>query len=109
MDEGKYGILDSTKIIVEELRRLKPAQRFCPPLTKVYGSSASQFMDIGRVAVMERAAEILRKRAGWSRAEAVEMAYDNLLNSAPYERVGEVILLKSEGVARALCIRKEES
>jgi hypothetical protein len=102
------GIHDVTKIIVEELARLKPAQRFVPQLWQVY-SRETAFMDIGYAAVVQRTTEILRKRAGWSRAEAVEMAFDNLLSAdSRFERAGEVVLLKSEGVARALCIRRED-
>lgn len=98
-----------TRIIVDGLRKLKPAQKFCPPLHAVYGHQRAQFMDIGYTVVVQRAAEILRKKAGWSRAEAVEMAFDNLLRADPrWEREGEVVLLKSEGVARALCVWKEE-
>jgi hypothetical protein len=98
-----------TGIIVDELRKLKPAQKFCPPLHYVYGHGGVQFMDIGYVAVVERAVEILRKKAGWTRVEAVEMAFDNLLSADPrWSREGEVVLLKGEGVARALCVRKEE-
>lgn len=109
MREGEFGIRNSTEIIVEELGKLRPAQRHCPPLGTIYGGQA-QFMDIGFIAVVQRAAEILRKKAGWTRAEAVEMAFDNLLLADDrWDRTGEVALLKNEGVARALCCRKEES
>jgi hypothetical protein len=110
MKEGEVGIRNSTDIIVEELGRLTPVQRHCPSLPVVYGHQDMAFMDVGVVAVTQRAAEILRKKAGWTRAEAVEMAFDNLLLADDrYERCGEVALLKGEGVARALCVRKEES
>lgn len=111
MKEGEVGIRDSTNIIAEELGKLRPAQRHCPPLPVIYGGHTA-FMDIGYVAVVERTAEILRKKAGWTRAEAVEMAFDNLLLADDrWDRTGEVALLKGEGVARALCVRigKEES
>ena len=103
-------IRDCTQIIVDELLAMKAAQRFCPPLHLVYGHQGVQFMDIGRDEVVRRASEILRKKAGWTRAEAVEMAFDNLLSADKrWEREGEVVLLKNEGVARALCVWKEES
>jgi len=103
------GIRDTTNIIVDAYKALKPAQRFCPPLHAVFGTERAQFLDIGYAAVVQRAGEILRKKAGWTRAEAVEMAFDNLLNAdSRWEREGEVVLLKGEGVARALCIWKEE-
>lgn len=109
MEEGEYGIRNSTQIIAEELGRLRPAQRHCPALHVVYGHNDLHFMDIGIIAVTSRASEILRKRAGWTRAEAVEMAFDHLLRAGEvWDREGEVALLKGEGVARALCIRKEE-
>lgn len=101
-------IRDTGKILVDALHNMNNAQRFVPPLRNVYHDGA-QFMDLSRDQVVQRAAEILRKRAGWTRAEAVEMAFDNMLRVDPrWVREGEVVLLKSEGVARALCVWKEE-
>lgn len=101
-------IRDTSRILVEALQAIPSGKRVQADPATIFADA--QPIDIGRSAVVERAAEILRKRVGWSRADAVEMAYDSFLyegNRREWERTGEVVLLKMEGVARALCKRRE--
>ena len=103
-----YTIRDTSKIIGEALNAIPKAKRTMADPQQLYHAEP---VDIGRAAVVERAIEIIRKDNGWSRADAVELAYDSLLyagNVRKWERVGEVCLLKYEGVARALCRKREE-
>ena len=98
------------KIILEAALALPEIKRRAVDCETVYGNQAGH-IDLGYNAVVEKAAEILRKRAGWTRAEAVEMAYDNLLlasNGTQWRRTGEVTLLMPERVVRAFCAKRTE-
>jgi hypothetical protein len=103
-------IRDTSRILAQALMVMSPAAKTLVHTDVLYAGKG-EFMSIGRSAVIERAAEILRKRNEWSRADAVEMAFDSLLAAGverKWQRVGEVALLKNEGVARAFCQRREE-
>lgn len=105
-----YTIKNTTKLLAEALRDMPPAARFLADRQTVYGTDGD-FVEVGYRPVIERAAEILRKRNGWSRADAVEMAFDSLLyagNGRKWERAGEVALIKAESIARAFCKRRED-
>lgn len=109
MEVTDLTIRDTSRILAQALMEMSPAAKILVHTQVLYGKG--EFMDIGRSAVMQRAAEILRKRNEWSRADAVEMAFDSLLTAGverKWQRVGEVALLKNEGVARAFCQRREE-
>lgn len=96
-------IRDLNRILAEELLAMPPSQRRVAP-----SPDGGQFIDVGRTACVKLACEIMRK--GWSRADAVEMAFDRLLadgNGQQWKRTGEVALLNNELVARAFCSREE--
>lgn len=96
-------IRDLNRILADELLAMPPAQRRIGP-----SPDGGQFIDVGRSAVVGLACEIMRK--GWSRADAVEMAFDSLLaagNGQQWTRTGEVVLIKSDHIARAFCSREE--
>lgn len=105
-----FTIRSTSRLLAEELQRLSPAKKVIASHRAIYGDEGD-FIDIGHVPVVRLASEILRKRNGWSRADAVEMAFDHLLsagNGRKWQRAGEVTLNKYEGVARAFCLHREE-
>src|SRR6187551_550442 len=105
-----YTIRNTTKLLAEALRDMPPAAKYMADRHTVYGTDGD-FIEVGYKPLVQRAAEILRKRNGWTRADAVEMAFDSLLyggNDRRWERVGEVALIKAEGLARAYCKRRED-
>jgi hypothetical protein len=103
-----YTIRDTNTILAQELRNMPRMDKFIADPHTVYGTDGD-FVEVGYTPVITRAAEILRK--GWTRADSVEMAFDSLLyagNGRKWERIGEVVLLKDESIARAYCKRREE-
>lgn len=108
MDDDQYRIRDTDLLVYETLRDMLPMHKQCTPLSSLYGPDVMQ-ITLGYVPVVRAAAEMLRK--GWSRYDSVEMAFDFLLwqGAKEWDRIGEVVLLRTEGIAAATCTRKEES
>src|SRR5678809_1555144 len=71
-----YTIRNTTKLLAEALRDMPPAAKYMADRHTVYGTDGD-FIEVGYKPLVQRAAEILRKRNGWTRADAVEMAFDS--------------------------------
>lgn len=78
----------------------------CADATALYGKQIG-FIDLDYKMVMEQAIPLVRTRK-FNRADALSMVYDFLLSkhgNGEWKRMGEVVMLRSQSVARALCTR----
>ena len=96
-------------MFLKTLEKLTPMERTVASNIPIYGSS-TQFIDLSATQVLGIAVPLIES-GKFSRADAVSMCYDALLaqhGEKRWKRTGEVVILETDDVARALCYRVEE-
>lgn len=96
-------------IFIESLAAMTPMERTVASNVAIYGGQ-TQFIDLNYREVVELAIPLIRSRKH-TRSDAVSMCYESLLaqhGAKKWKRVGEVVLLRGDSVARALCFKADE-